>query len=89
MNLKVNNLPRIIFIILGVLLLPLISMKFSTEVNWTLFDFFAAFILLFVTGISIELVRLNSTNNRLKIILIIAICLSLVTIWAELAVDIF
>lgn len=89
MNLQVNKLPRIIFIILCVLLLPLISMQFSTEVNWTLFDFFAAFILLSVTGISIELVRLNCTNNRLKTILIIAICLLLITIWAELAVGIF
>ena len=89
MNLQVNKLPRIIFIIFCVLLLPLISMQFSTEVNWTLFDFFAAFILLLVTGISIELVRLNCTNNRLRAIVIIAICLLIVTIWAELAVGIF
>nr|MBC7494563.1 hypothetical protein [Flavobacterium sp.] len=89
MNLQVNKLPHILFFITCVLLVPFIMMQFSSQVKWTLFDFFAAFILLFITGISVELVRLNIKNVRLKIILLIAICALLLTIWAELAVDIF
>lgn len=89
MNLQVNKFPRIIIFVLCVLIVPLISMRFTAQVHWTEFDFIAAFILLIIAGISIELVRLNIKKNRLKTMLLIAICLVLLTIWATLAVGIF
>ena len=89
MNLQVNKLPYVLFFITCVLLVPFIMMQFSSQVKWTLFDFFAAFILLFIAGIAVELFRLNIKNAGLKIILLIAICPLLQTIWAELAVGIF
>ena len=89
MNLQVNKLPYVLFFITCVLLVPFIMMQFSSQVKWTLFNFFAAFILLFIAGIAVELFRLNIKNVGLKIILLIAICPLLQTIWAELAVGIF
>ena len=77
---QVNKQSHVLFFITCILLVPFIMMQFSSQVKWTLFDFFAAFILLFITGISVELVRLNIKNVRLKILLLIAICLLLLTI---------
>ena len=89
MNFQLSKLSYVLFFITCVLFVPFIMMQFSSQVKWTLFDFFAAFILLFIAGIAVELVRLNINNVALKIILLIAICPLLLIIWAELAVGIF
>lgn len=80
----------IIFLIAGALLLiPFIGMQFSDEVVWTAFDFIIAGILLFGTGLAIDLVlrKVSSTRNRFIVCGIILAGLFLV--WAELAVGIF
>ena len=80
-------------IILGIagalLLLPLIAMQFTTETIWTGFDFFVAAVLLFGTGLTIELVlrKIRSSNNRFIILGIILAVIFL--IWAELGVGVF
>ena len=71
----------------GVLLLiPLIAMRFTGEVNWNLFDFLVAGALLLGTGLAIEFVlrKVRSFRNRLAICAVILLALFL--IWAELAV---
>ena len=71
----------------GILLfIPFIAMRFTGEVNWNLFDFFVAGVLLLGTGLAIEFVlrKVRSFRNRLAICAVIL--LALFIIWAELAV---
>ena len=81
---------RIIFIAVSIILLiPVIAMQFTPEVNWDGFDFLVAAILLSTFGFSIAIVwnKLAKSANR-KYILIGIIILFLL-LWAELAVGIF
>ncbi len=83
---------RLIGIVLTVaflLLIPLIAMQFTDEVDWSLFDFIIMGILLLGTGLMCELVmrKVKKTGNRIAII--IAILAAFFLIWAELAVGIF
>jgi uncharacterized membrane protein len=83
---------RIIFIlgiVTSILLIPLIAMQFTQEVNWTLSDFIVAGVLLLVAGLGLELVlqKVNNKENRIAFYALIIIVLLL--IWAELAVGIF
>ena len=71
------------------LLIPLIAMQFSDDVNWTLFDFVVAAILLLGTGLVIEFVLRNVKKITHRIIICIIILAVLLLIWAELAVGIF
>lgn len=71
------------------LLIPLIAMQFTDEVNWTIFDFIVAGILLIGTGLMIELVLRKVKKTKYRVILVIAILIALLLIWAELAVGIF
>lgn len=71
------------------LLIPLIAMQFTAEVNRTLFDFVIAGFLLLGTGLICELVvrKVKSMNHRLGFLAGILLVLFLVR--AELAVGIF
>lgn len=85
-----NSRLTIILSVAGLLLLvPLIAMQFTNEVNWSLFDFIVAGFLLFGTGGLIELAlrKINQINKRIWAVVAILIVLFLV--WAELAVGIF
>jgi hypothetical protein len=94
MNTKPNTAEntRLAVIIAGItalLMVPLIAMQFTTEVNWTWFDFVVAGILLYGTGLLCELVlrKVRDTGRRFLVIGIVLVVLFLV--WAELAVGIF
>lgn len=79
----------ILFIAGAILLLPLIAMQFTSEVDWSSSDFVIMGILLFGTGLAIEfaLRRFSSTKSRL--IVCGTILAALFLIWAELAVGVF
>lgn len=74
---------------LVLLLLPLLAMQFSNEVNWSLFDFVVAGILLFGTSLIIELVFRTVRRKELRIILAFLILAALFIVWVELAVGVF
>lgn len=83
---------RLIGIVLTVallLLIPLIAMQFTDDVNWTLFDFVVAGVLLLTTGLMCDLVirKVNKIEHRIAVCL--AILAALLLIWVELAVGIF
>jgi peptidoglycan/LPS O-acetylase OafA/YrhL len=83
---------RLIIIVSAVavmLLIPLIAMQFTDEVNWTLFDFIAAAVLLLGTGLMCELVMRKIKKIRLRIAICAALLIMLLLIWAELAIGIF
>jgi Trk-type K+ transport system membrane component len=71
------------------LLIPLIAMQFTDEVNWTLPDFIAAGVLLLGTGLLCELVLRKVKKTKLRIAIFLVILATLLLIWAELAVGIF
>ena len=68
------------------LMVPLVAMQFTTEVNWTVMDFVIAGIILFGTGLTYELVTRKSGNTVYKIAAGIAVGTGLILIWTNLAV---
>ena len=68
---------RILYIVGLLLLIPLIAMQLTNEVNWSFFDFIIMGGMLTITGLLIG------------IILIVTIVMIFFLIWAELAVGLF
>lgn len=86
------NKKRLSFILMGIggiLLIPLVAMQFTTEVNWTFADFLIGGGLLTALGLGFEMtIRLfKQRNYRILFFSIILILFSL--IWLELAVGLF
>ncbi len=71
------------------LLVPLIAMQFSKEVNWALSDFVIAGVLLFGTGLLLEVIMRNVRNSLHRVLLLAVAIVALLLIWIELAVGIF
>ena len=84
-----KRLAGIVAFVAMLLLVPLVAMQFTNEVDWDWRDFLVAGFLLLSTGLGIELVliKVKSPINRLLICGVILFALFL--IWAELAVGIF
>ena len=83
-----KRLKFILLFITFLLFIPLIAMQFTNEVNWTLFDFVVAGILLFSTGLIFKLVVRKIKNIKYRIVIGVALLIVLLLIWAELAVGI-
>lgn len=75
--------------ILVLLAIPFAAMQFSSEVNWSLFDFLVAGGLLLALGFSIDFVTRKAKSFNNKIIAIVAIVILFLLVWAELAVGVF
>lgn len=71
------------------LLVPLLAMQFTDEVNWSPSDFVAAGVLLFGTAGVVHLILQKVQSRRNRLLLIGGTLLVLAVIWAELAVGIF
>jgi hypothetical protein len=71
-----------------ILLMPLIAMQFTTEVNWTPFDFLVAGALLFGTAAAYELSVRASGNRLYRIAAALALLTGLALVWVNLAVGI-
>ncbi len=75
--------------IILLLLIPLIAMQFSDEVNWTAFDFLIMGGLLLGLGLLIDLILRKVKTKNARIYLVIGILVLFLLVWAELAVGIF
>lgn len=71
------------------LLIPLIAMQFTKEVDWDLFDFIVMGILLLGTGLLCELVMRRIKKTEYRIAICAGILIAFFLIWVELAVGIF
>lgn len=71
------------------LMIPLIAMQFTKEVNWTGSDFVIGGVLLFGTAFICELVLRNVKTLKSRIIICVTILAILMAVWAEMAVGIF
>jgi len=70
------------------LLVPLVAMQFTAEVNWTLGDFVAMGVLLFGSGTLFVLVA-RVAPRKYRALIGFAITVAFLWLWAELAVGIF
>ena len=78
-----------IFYPLFILLIPLIGMMFTDEINWTLSDFIIMGFLLLIFGMGIDLINTRTKNLKFRILYILIVCIMFMLLWAELAVGIF
>ncbi len=85
---RTKDLSVILFIVATILLIPLLAMQFTNEVNWSGSDFLVMGSLLFLSGLALQFVRYRLKTRKSRIIASSAILLVLFIIWAELAVGI-
>lgn len=86
---KKNRLLTILGIVVTILLIPLIAMQFTDEVNWQLTDFVIFGGLLLGVGILIDMTLQKLKTSKYKTLIIFAIVVLFLLIWAELGVGIF
>ncbi len=86
---KNKRLIIILIVVAVILTIPLVAMQFTTEVNWSLFDFVVAGILLLGTSLVIELILRNVKLLNHRILLSVIVLFILFLVWAELAVGLF
>lgn len=79
-----KNLARVALVTALILLIPLVAMQFSSEVNWTLSDFIIMGTLIFITGLAIDFVMRKAGKYRVPAA--IAIIVLFLLLWAEMAV---
>ena len=86
-------LPRRLLVILiaagSVLLVPLVAVQFTDEVDWTLSDFVIGAALLLGAGLTVELVLRRVRTKRSRVVLVSAVVAVLLFVWVELAVGVF
>ena len=79
-----------IFPIVGLLLLiPMIAMQLTDEVNWSFFDFIIMGIMLSITGLALGIIIKKIKYHKYRNIFIAIIIMIFVLIWAELGVGLF
>lgn len=88
-KIKSKRLLIIILTLESLLLIPLIAMQFTTEVDWNYTDFIIFGVLLLAIGLLAELILRKIKNQEKRIILIIFLIIIFLLIWAELGVGIF
>jgi hypothetical protein len=71
-----------------ILLIPLIAMQFTGEVNWTLSDFATMSFLLFGAG-SMFVLTARKIDKKYRVATGIAFAIALLWLWVELAVGVF
>jgi uncharacterized integral membrane protein len=69
MSTQNKRLTIIVSVVAFLLLIPFIAMQFTNEVNWNLFDFIAAAVLLLGTGLLCEFVMRKVKKNTHRIII--------------------
>lgn len=84
-----NQIRNLTIIVVAILLIPLIAMQFTDEVNWTLFDFLMMGGMLFGTGLLIQLIREKVKSKTYRWILIALLLIGFLLVWAALAVGVF
>ena len=86
---KNKRLTGIVLTVALLLLIPLIAMQFTDEVDWKLPDFVVMGVLLLGTGLLCELVMRKIKKIGHRIVICGALLVALFLIWAELAVGTF
>ena len=88
-SLIAKSLQRVALATIVLLLVPLVAMQFTAEVNWGPGDFLVAGGLLFAAGTVYSLASPHITGARGRVVLASAVLLGLIVVWVELAVGLF
>ena len=81
-----QSLTRVALATVVLLLIPLVAMQFDAGVNWTLFDFVAAGVMLFGAGCAFVLIARKWNNTAYRLGVGVAVAAGLLLVWANLAV---
>lgn len=84
-----NHMVRIALVTAVLLLIPLVSMQFSEDVDWKLNDFVVAGVLIFSAGLVLNLILTKVRTRKRKLVAVGVLTLAFLYLWAELAVGIF
>lgn len=88
-----RSLRQSALVVLGVsgliLLIPLVAMQFTREVDWKPGDFLAAALLLVAAGMSCVLAARLARGGVQRAAAVAAVVLVFALVWAELAVGVF
>jgi len=82
-----NHLLRMALATVLLLLIPLVAMQFSKDVNWSRSDFVIMGAIIFVTGLLLDLVITKGGKYRLAAAGVVVFLF--LWLWAELAVGVF
>jgi hypothetical protein len=81
-----KSIIRLALVTAFILLIPLVAMQFTAEVNWTLSDFVVAGALLFGAGLLFTLLARLGNNRPYRLAVGVAVAAGLLLVWANLAV---
>ena len=79
---------RIAVITLLLLMIPLVAMQFTAEVDWNVMDFIVGAVLLFGTGAGFVLLTRAKENRLYRMAVGLALAAALLLVWVNLAVGI-
>ncbi len=80
---------KILPIVGFLLLIPLIAMQLTDEVNWSFFDFVIMGVMLFITALAIGIIIKMIKYSKYRNIFITMIVMIFLLIWVELGVGLF
>jgi hypothetical protein len=83
-----KNIVRLVLGVALLLLVPLVAMQFTDEVNWNLVDFATIGALLIGTGLVYELAARKLKSSTHRAVLAIVLVAAVLLVWAELSVGI-
>ena len=84
-----NMMIKILPIVGIILLIPMIAMQFTDEVNWSFLDFIIMGIMLSITGLALGIIIKKIKDYKYRNIFITIIVMIFLLIWAELGVGLF
>jgi uncharacterized membrane protein len=85
---QLKQIIRVLLVTLALLMVPLIAMQFTAEMQWTLSDFVFMGVLIGSIGLMFEFVSTKGTNLSYKAATALALGAALLLIWGNLAVGI-
>lgn len=86
MTLQSKSLVRLAVATAFFLLIPLVAMQFTKEVNWTFFDFVFAGVMVFGTGLMYQLVAGRASTTAYRLGVGMALAAGFLLIWLNAAV---
>ena len=86
---KLSRQVYIIILTTSFLLIPIVAMQYTDDVEWTSRDFAIMAILLIAVGLSLDFAYRKAKTRLVRVLALMGIFLMFVIIWAELAVGIF
>lgn len=80
---------RKVFNPLLLLIIPLIGMNLTDEIDWTLSDFIISGLILLVFSLTINFIILRISNRKKRVFYITILFILFMLVWTELALGIF